>query len=63
MDENLEKVVSDVEKSASECCCEMRQKAADLCSCVEDFARNEPLKALLIAGGLGLVVGVLLSRR
>ena len=63
MDEKLEKAVEDVEQSASQCCSEMREKAAELCNCVEDYARREPLKALLIAGGLGLVVGVLLSRR
>jgi ElaB/YqjD/DUF883 family membrane-anchored ribosome-binding protein len=63
MDEKLEKVVADVEQSASECCAEMREKATELCNSVEAYARREPLKALMIAGGLGLVVGVLLSRR
>ncbi len=63
MDEKLNEVVAEVERSASECCAEMRQKAAELCSSVEDYAKREPLKALMIAGGLGLVVGVLLSRR
>lgn len=63
MDEKLNEVVAEVERSASECCAEMRNKAAELCNSVEDFAKREPLKALMIAGGLGLVVGVLLSRR
>jgi ElaB/YqjD/DUF883 family membrane-anchored ribosome-binding protein len=63
MDEKLKDVVADVERSATECCSEMREKAAELCGTVEEYARREPLKALMIAGGLGLVVGVLLSRR
>jgi ElaB/YqjD/DUF883 family membrane-anchored ribosome-binding protein len=63
MDEKLEKVVADVEQSATECCTQMREQAAELCNTVEAYAKREPLKALMIAGGLGLVVGVLLSRR
>lgn len=63
MDEKLKEVVAEVEQSASQCCSDMREKAAELCTVVEDYARREPLKALMIAGGVGLVVGVLLSRR
>lgn len=63
MDEKLEQVVAEVEQSASECCAEMRAKAAELCNSVEAYARRDPLKALVIAGGVGLVVGVLMSRR
>jgi ElaB/YqjD/DUF883 family membrane-anchored ribosome-binding protein len=63
MDEKLKEVVADVEHSATECCADMRQKAADMGRCVEDFARQEPLKALLIAGGVGLLVGIMVSRR
>ena len=63
MNEDLNKVVSDIEKSASECCSELREQAADLCSSVEDYVRHEPMKSVVIAAGLGLVAGLLLSRR
>ncbi len=63
MNEDLNKVVSDIEESASECCSEMRERAAELCGTVEDFVRQEPMKSVVIAAGLGLVAGLLLSRR
>ncbi|HEY2826999.1 MAG TPA: hypothetical protein VGJ04_05305 [Pirellulales bacterium] len=63
MNEEFEKVVSDIEQSASECCSEMREKAAELCGTVEDYVRHEPMKSVVIAAGLGLVAGLLLSRR
>jgi ElaB/YqjD/DUF883 family membrane-anchored ribosome-binding protein len=63
MNEDLEKVVSDIEESASECCSEMREKATELCNTVEDYVRQEPMKSVVIAAGLGLVAGLLLSRR
>ncbi|HTQ38472.1 MAG TPA: hypothetical protein VMJ32_05565 [Pirellulales bacterium] len=63
MNEDLDKVMSDIESSASECCAEMREKAAELCNSVEDFVRHEPMKSVVIAAGLGLVAGLLLSRR
>ncbi|HEY2762163.1 MAG TPA: hypothetical protein VGI75_15500 [Pirellulales bacterium] len=63
MNDDLEKVVSDIEESASECCAEMREKASELCGTVEDYVRQEPMKSVVIAAGLGLVAGLLLSRR
>jgi ElaB/YqjD/DUF883 family membrane-anchored ribosome-binding protein len=63
MNEELDKVVNDIEQSASECCADMREKAAELCGSVEDYVRREPMKSVVIAAGLGLVTGLLLSRR
>jgi ElaB/YqjD/DUF883 family membrane-anchored ribosome-binding protein len=63
MNEDLEKVVSDIEESASECCAEMRDRAAEMCTSVEAYVRQEPMKSVVIAAGLGLVAGLFLSRR
>jgi ElaB/YqjD/DUF883 family membrane-anchored ribosome-binding protein len=63
MNEDLDKVVDDIERSASECCAEMRERAAELCSTVEDYVRHEPMKSVVIAAGLGIVTGLFLSRR
>ena len=63
MKEDLEKVVEEIDQSASECCAEMREKASELCSSMESYVRQEPMKSVVIAAGLGLVAGLLLSRR
>ena len=63
MNEELDKVMSDIDRSAEECYVEMREKAAELCQSVETYVRKEPVKAAIIAVGLGFVAGMLLSRR
>lgn len=63
MNEDLEKTMNDIDQSASQCCTEMREKAAELCSSVEAYVREEPMKSVVIAAALGLVAGLLLSRR
>jgi ElaB/YqjD/DUF883 family membrane-anchored ribosome-binding protein len=63
MNEELDKVMDDVDRSAAECCAEMREKAAELCQSVEEYVRREPMKSAVIAAGFGLVTGLLLSRR
>jgi ElaB/YqjD/DUF883 family membrane-anchored ribosome-binding protein len=63
MSEDIEKVISDVESSASQCCTEMREKAAELCDSVEQYVRREPMKSVVVASALGLVAGLLLARR
>ncbi|HZZ27371.1 MAG TPA: DUF883 C-terminal domain-containing protein [Pirellulales bacterium] len=63
MNEELDKVMGDIENSASECCSQMREKTAELCGTVEDYVRQEPMKSVVIAAGLGLVAGLFLSRR
>jgi ElaB/YqjD/DUF883 family membrane-anchored ribosome-binding protein len=55
--------VEEIDQSASECCAEMREKAAELCTSMENYVRQEPMKSVVIAAGLGLVAGLLLSRR
>ena len=63
MNEEIEKVVKEVDQSAAECCAEMKERAAELCSSVEAYVRQEPMKSVVVAAGLGLVAGLLLSRR
>jgi ElaB/YqjD/DUF883 family membrane-anchored ribosome-binding protein len=63
MSEELDKVMNDIDRSASECCSQMREKATELCTSVEQYVRQEPMKSVVIAAGLGLVAGLLLSRR
>jgi ElaB/YqjD/DUF883 family membrane-anchored ribosome-binding protein len=40
-----------------------REKAAELEDRVESYVREKPLQSLLIAGGVGLLLGFLLRRR
>jgi len=63
MKNEIEKVMKDVDESAAECCAEMKEKAAELCNSVEAYVRQEPMKGVLLAAGLGLVAGLLMSRR
>jgi len=63
MNEELEKVVKEIDQSAEACCVEMKEKATELCHSVEAYVRQEPMKSVAIAAGLGLVAGLLLSRR
>jgi ElaB/YqjD/DUF883 family membrane-anchored ribosome-binding protein len=63
MKNELDKVMKDVDRSAAECCTEMKEKAAELCNSVEAYVRQEPMKGVLLAAGLGLVAGLLMARR
>lgn len=63
MDESLNDVVSQIDESAAECCEDMRAKTAELYKQVEEYVRREPIKSLAITAAVGLVAGVLLSRR
>lgn len=63
MNNELEKVMKDVDESAAECYSEIKEKAAELCNSVEAYVRKEPMKGVLLAAGLGLVAGLLMSRR
>ena len=63
MKEEIEKTINDIDESAAECCSQMREKAGELCNSVEAYVRKEPMKAVVIAAGVGLVAGLLLSRR
>jgi ElaB/YqjD/DUF883 family membrane-anchored ribosome-binding protein len=40
-----------------------RKKAAELEDTVEDYIKEQPIKALLIAAGVGLLVGMFWRRR
>ena len=55
--------MDEVDRSATDCCADMRDKAKDLCNSVEAYVRQEPMKAVVIAAGFGLLAGVLAARR
>jgi ElaB/YqjD/DUF883 family membrane-anchored ribosome-binding protein len=63
MDEKTEEIVTDVRDVANSCAAALKDQTAALCNTVEDYARREPMNAMLIAGGIGLIAGVLLARR
>ena len=54
---------SNFRDQASEMYKKGRKKAADLEEGVEEFIKEKPIKALLIAGGIGLLVGLMWRRR
>ncbi len=62
MNEDLDKVMNDIDRSAEECYAEMREKAAELCQSVETYVRKEPVKSAIIAVGLGFVAGSVVWR-
>ena len=41
----------------------MKVKAGELCESIETYVRQEPMKSVAIAAGLGLMAGLILSRR
>jgi ElaB/YqjD/DUF883 family membrane-anchored ribosome-binding protein len=63
MAEPIKEAVEQIDESASQCCAEMQAKASEFYRSVEDYVNREPMKAVLIAAGLGLVAGIVLSRR
>lgn len=63
MNEELDDVMDKIDRSASECCSEMREKATELFDAVEAYVRREPMKAAVIAAGLGLFTGLIFARR
>ena len=63
MNEELDKVMNDIDRSAEEVYAEVREKASELCQSVEIYVAKEPVKSAIVAAGLGFVAGMLLSRR
>ncbi|HEY2762109.1 MAG TPA: hypothetical protein VGI75_15230 [Pirellulales bacterium] len=63
MKEEIEKAIDQVDESAAECCSQMREKANELCNALESYVRQEPMKSVVIAAGIGIVAGLFLSRR
>ncbi|AWD22312.1 hypothetical protein B6K69_12000 [Fuscovulum blasticum] len=55
--------VAGAQDAAEEKLTEARERLAGVQGEVEAFTRNEPVKALGIAAGIGLFLGLLLSRR
>ena len=51
------------EQTSDELANRLRDATTEACKQVEEFARKEPLTALAIAGGVGLLVGLMLTRR
>jgi ElaB/YqjD/DUF883 family membrane-anchored ribosome-binding protein len=63
MDEKTEEIISDVQDMANDSFAAVKAQAEALCKSAEDYARREPMNAMLIVGGIGLIAGVLLARR
>lgn len=55
--------LSQVRDAASDCMEQGRARAHDLSRSIENQIREQPLRSVLIAGGIGLLLGVLLIRR
>jgi ElaB/YqjD/DUF883 family membrane-anchored ribosome-binding protein len=63
MNQDVEKALETVNRSAEEISADLREKAVELCNSVEAYVRQEPIKAVAIAVGVGLLTGLLVSRR
>jgi len=61
--EKAQQVMSQVRERASAYYSQGREKAADYTHRVEDMVREQPMKSVLIAAGVGLLLGMLLRRR
>lgn len=61
--ETAQEKFGELKESASEYLRQGKDKARELGGDVEDFVREQPVKSLLIAAAVGLVLGVLWKRR
>jgi len=61
--ETAEDTLRRVQEAAPEYYEQGREKLSEITAEVEDYIRREPLKAALIAAGVGLCVGLCLMRR
>ncbi|HEV2973093.1 MAG TPA: DUF883 C-terminal domain-containing protein [Pirellulales bacterium] len=48
--------------AASECCSAWSEQLRDCTNSAEDFVRKQPIKSLLIAAGVGLLIGLVVRR-
>ena len=60
--EQAREAVEHVAEAASECCPAWSEQCKHLAETTEDYVRKQPLKSLLIAAGIGLLVGLAVRR-
>ena len=61
--EAAQETLRDTRQSASELYDQGRRKAGDLEAQVAEYVKEKPVQSVLIAAGVGLLLGALLSRR
>lgn len=54
--------VEEFAEAAAECCAEWSEQLRGFTNTAEQFIRKRPIQSLLIAGGVGLLVGLALRR-
>jgi ElaB/YqjD/DUF883 family membrane-anchored ribosome-binding protein len=54
--------VEDFAEAAAECCSEWSEQLRGFTKIAEEYIRKQPIQSLLIAGGVGLLVGLAMRR-
>jgi ElaB/YqjD/DUF883 family membrane-anchored ribosome-binding protein len=60
--EHAREAVERVSEAASECCSAWSEQCKHLAESAEDYVRKQPIKSLLIATGIGLLIGLAVRR-
>jgi ElaB/YqjD/DUF883 family membrane-anchored ribosome-binding protein len=60
--EHARDVVEHVAEAASECCSAWSEQYKHFAESAEDYVRKQPVKSLLIAAGVGLLIGLAVRR-
>jgi ElaB/YqjD/DUF883 family membrane-anchored ribosome-binding protein len=60
--EQIQQQVEGVAEAAERCCSEWSERLRLYAEPAEDFIRKQPIKSLLIAAGVGLVIGLAIRR-
>ena len=62
MGERATETAKHVAAAASDCCDAWSKQLSECTASTKEFIRNDPLKSILIAAGVGLVLGWLVRR-
>jgi ElaB/YqjD/DUF883 family membrane-anchored ribosome-binding protein len=62
LSDQARQMVEHVAEAASECCSTWSEQCKHLAETTEDYVRKQPVKSLLIAAGIGLLVGLAVRR-
>ena len=60
--EHAREAVEHVAEAASDCCSAWSEQCKHLAESAEDYVRKQPIKSLLIAAGVGLLLGLAVRR-
>jgi ElaB/YqjD/DUF883 family membrane-anchored ribosome-binding protein len=60
--EQVKQQVESVAETAEECCPEWSERLRAYAEPAEEFIRDQPIKSLLIAAGVGLLIGLAIRR-